>query len=146
MLSRPPWEETWLNVAEVLSRRSHDQNTKVGCVIVDKKNHPVSCGYNGFMQGVDDEKLPCEGKDKYFYMIHSEVNAILHATKSMEGCTAYLTHHPCISCLQFMREVGIRKIVYNAKNPPPRMLAEQKDNIDYLLKEVIPEMEIIGWI
>ena len=47
-----------MSIALVTSLKSKDLNTKVGAVLVDRDNHIVGTGYNGFPKGVDDEQLP----------------------------------------------------------------------------------------
>lgn len=71
-MTRPSWDETWLNVAVVIARRSTCVRAQVGAVIVDPKNRVVATGYNGpprnfmpspFGDGTDDRPLaqPCDG-------------------------------------------------------------------------------------
>ncbi|MFN7337838.1 MAG: cell division protein DedD, partial [bacterium] len=45
--TRPSWDEYFLSIAEMVSRRSPDPNTKHGCVIVDSGKRILSTGYNG---------------------------------------------------------------------------------------------------
>ena len=45
--NRPNWDEYFLGMAHYVSVRSHDSQTKVGCVIVGSPNVVVGVGYNG---------------------------------------------------------------------------------------------------
>ena len=58
MTDRIGWDKYFLNICEVVSTRSIDEDTKVGCVIVDKRNRIVATGYNSFPAGVDDTRWP----------------------------------------------------------------------------------------
>ena len=69
--------------------RSKDPNSQVGACIVSEDNKILSMGYNGFPKGCSDDEFPWarEGDDlhtKYFYVTHSELNAILNFTVSLQ--------------------------------------------------------------
>jgi len=113
------WDEYFLLIAMITSFKSKDPSTKVGCVIVNQNKHQVSAGYNGMVSGIDEKELPW-GKDKtvplehqkYGYVVHAEANAILHASKSLEGCTAYVTLFPCNECAKLIASKKIKEVVY----------------------------------
>jgi deoxycytidylate deaminase len=46
-VTRPNWDDTWLEVARVVARRSLCVRDQVGAVIVDPRNRIVATGYNG---------------------------------------------------------------------------------------------------
>ena len=46
--------------------RSIDENTKMGCVIVDDRNRIVSTGYNGFPAGINDDNWPKERSERHY--------------------------------------------------------------------------------
>ena len=52
------WDEYFMGVATLASKRSKDPNTQVGACIVDKDNYIVSVGYNGMPIGCSDEDFP----------------------------------------------------------------------------------------
>jgi dCMP deaminase len=107
------WEEYFITLALVASLKSKDPSTQVGAVIVDNRTRKVvSAGYNGFPRNVDDNKIPQTRPEKYFYVVHAELNAILHAERGLENCTLYVTSFPCAECMKAIVQTGIRKIVY----------------------------------
>ena len=110
-LARPTWEETYLEVAFVVSKMSHDLQTKHGCVLVKDKNI-IGTGCNGFPRGFPDQILPRMRPGKYPWMLHSERNAIYNATEKPVGAIAYVTGEPCNDCLVHMRESGIIEVIY----------------------------------
>lgn len=105
--------------AMIAAFKSKDPATKVGSVFVDKNNHQITMGYNGFVAGIDETKLPW-GKDKtaplefqkYGYVVHSEANAILHASRSLEGARAYVTLFPCNECAKLIASSKVKEVIY----------------------------------
>ena len=113
------WDEYFMLQAMIASFRSKDPSTKVGAVFVDENNHQVTMGYNGFVAGIDESKLPW-GKDtslpleeqKYGYVVHAEANAILHAKSSLESTKAYVTLFPCNECAKLIASSKVKEIVF----------------------------------
>ena len=111
------WDEYFMAIAEVVKLRSKDPNTKVGACIV-KDNKILSTGYNGFPRGCDDNKYPWdkgnknEVDNKYFYVVHAELNAILNSTQSVKDSTIYVTLYPCNECAKAIIQSGIKKVIY----------------------------------
>ncbi len=111
------WDDYFMGVALLSSRRSKDPSTQVGACIVDKENKIVGTGYNGFPIGCSDEVLPWarEGtplETKYLYVCHAELNAILNSSKKLTGCRIYVRLFPCGECAKAIIQSGIREIVY----------------------------------
>ena len=113
------WDEYFMLQAMMASFKSKDPATKVGSVFVDEHNHQVTMGYNGFVAGIDEEKLPW-GKDKtqplehqkYGYVVHSEANAILHAPRTLRGSKCYVTLFPCNECAKLLASSGVKEVIY----------------------------------
>ena len=112
------WDEYFMGVAVLSSMRSKDPNTKVGACIVNQNKRIVGIGYNGLPIGCNDDEYPW-GKDdedvtknKYFYVTHAELNAILNARQSVEGATLYVTLFPCNECAKAIIQSGIKHILY----------------------------------
>lgn len=107
------WEEYFMTLALVASLKSKDKSTQVGAVIVDNKTKKVvSSGYNGFPRYLDDNQVPTSRPEKYLYVVHAELNAILHAERSLSDCTLYVTVFPCSDCMKAMIQTGIKRVVY----------------------------------
>ncbi len=110
------WDEYFMGVALLASKRSKDPNTQVGACIVDDNNIIISTGYNGFPFGCsdDDYSWARDGADtKYQYVVHAELNAILNANgKSLKGAKLYVDLFPCNECAKAIIQSGIREIVY----------------------------------
>jgi len=110
------WDEYFMSVAYISSLRSKDPNTQVGACIVNPSKHIVSTGYNGMPSHCDDSKMPWtkgEGlNNKHLYVVHSEINALLHAKVDLTGCIIYTTLFPCNECSKALIQSGISEVVY----------------------------------
>ena len=110
------WDEYFMGVAILASKRSKDPNTQVGACIVDKNNIILSTGYNGFPYGCSDDVYSWSrtGEDtKYSYVVHAELNAILNARgKNLSGAKIYVDLFPCNECAKAIIQAGIKSIVY----------------------------------
>ena len=115
LYKKTSWDEYFIGIAEQVAKKSKDPSTKTSGVIVDKKNRPISFGYNGFVAGCDEKQMSQERPIKYHLVIHGEMNAILFAKRDLEGCTLYNLYAPCENCLKHIIQSGIKKIIY--KNP-----------------------------
>ena len=112
------WEEYFMGLAILSSKRSKDPSSQVGACIVNDENKIVSVGYNGAPIGYDDDKdmtWEREGSfldTKYAYVCHSELNAILNSNSSVKGCKLYVTLFPCNECAKVIIQSGIKEFVY----------------------------------
>lgn len=110
------WDGYFMALAKISAMRSKDPSTKVGACIVNSQKIVVALGYNGMPKGNDDEfpwDRDGENKDtKYAYVIHAEINAVLNASQSLQGCTLYTSLFPCSNCAKTIVQAGINKIVY----------------------------------
>lgn len=107
---RPDWHSYFLKICEIASTRSHDAQTQHGAVIVDSHNRIVSTGYNGFPAGSPDTDFPNLRPEKYAFMIHAEMNAIISAQRPLNDCRIYVTGIPCARCLIHIASTGMREI------------------------------------
>ena len=110
------WDEYFMGVALLASKRSKDPNTQVGACIVDENNIILSTGYNGFPIGCSDDEFPWarEGEDtKYPYVVHAELNTILNATgRNLRGARIYVSLFPCNECTKAIIQSGITEVIY----------------------------------
>ncbi len=107
---RPNWIDYFLGLAKVVSQRSHDVHTKHGCVIADKNHRILGVGYNGFPHSLDDAQLPTNRPDKYFWIIHSERNALSNCVVRPDNGIAYVTGQCCNDCIMALWQEGIRTV------------------------------------
>lgn len=111
-MSRPSWDKYFKEIAQVTATRSPCERLHVGCVLV-LNNRIISQGYNGFLPGCEHHSIVRDGHEQA--TVHAEQNAIADCAKrgvSCDGCTAYITHYPCIICCRMLLAAGIRSIKY----------------------------------
>ena len=107
--SRLDKHETFLEIAKIISKRSHDAQTQHGCVIV-KEGRIIGTGFNGFLSKAPDDVLPNIRPEKYAHIIHSEPNAIYNCAKegvSVKGAIAYIAGMPCLECTKMLIQCEI---------------------------------------
>ena len=52
---RPSKIANYMEIADVVSKRSHDVDTKVGAVLINNKSGAIiATGFNGFVRGAND--------------------------------------------------------------------------------------------
>lgn len=113
MSKQSDWDEYFMNIAEAVAAKSKDPSSKMGCVVVDRNKRVVSLGYNGMIQSADESKMTLSERPmKYYFVIHSEMNAILFAHQDLTGCTIYNRVATCENCLKHCLQAGIRRFVY----------------------------------
>ena len=121
---RPSWDEYFMEIAQVVAKRSNCIRRSVGAVIM-KDNHILSAGYNGTPKGVKNcfaGGCPrCAHTSKSgshleeCLCVHAEQNAICQAAlhgHAIEGATIYITISPCLTCAKLIINSGISEVVY----------------------------------
>lgn len=112
------WNSYFMGIAQLVKKRSKDPVCKVGACII-RDNKILSTGYNGFPRGIDDSKYPWSKdsddptKNKFFYVVHAELNAILNSDTPVTDSKLYVTKFPCNECAKAIIQSGIKKIIYN---------------------------------
>jgi len=127
------WTEYFMSIAYLSSQRSKDPVTQVGACIVNDQLKIIGIGYNGFPTGIHDSSLPW-GKtgsyleNKYPYVCHAELNAILNNVQSVANGTIYVTLFPCNECAKLIIQSGIKKVIYanNKYATEPSIIASEK--------------------
>ncbi|GAB3902147.1 cytidine/deoxycytidylate deaminase family protein [Larkinella knui] len=120
-MSKPRFDDIFMELAVNLSKRSHCIKAQVGAVLT-KETRIISIGYNGPPSGTHncDEEFPGVGcprdsKGSCSLALHAEQNAILYAAKNgavIEGATIYVTLSPCIACARIIFSMKIAKVVF----------------------------------
>lgn len=112
------WDEYFMSIAILSSKRSKDSNTKVGACVVSNEHKVLTLGYNGMPTNIDDNQIPW-GRDnqdylktKYPYVCHAELNAILNSNTTLKDATLYVTLFPCNECAKAIIQSGIKKVIY----------------------------------
>ena len=109
------WVQYFQELAHTIKKKSKDNNTQIGVVIVGKDKEIISTGYNSFPRGINDEVLKRQERpEKYYWFEHAERNAIYNAARigvSTKGSTMYLSCGvPCADCARAIINAGIVRI------------------------------------
>ncbi len=123
---RPDWDTYFFALAKLVSSRSHDSQTRHGCVIVKDKKI-LGVGYNGFPHSLKDSRLPTTRPEKYSWMIHAEINAITNCVIKPDRATAYITGEPCNNCLMNLWQNGVVSVKYKAEHGSHLIDNEQRE-------------------
>jgi len=134
-MSKNITHQFFIDEAKTIANDSKDPSTKVGCVIVDLDNEPVSSGYNGNIPGCDETFVPIIRPNKYLTIGHAEQHAVIKARRSLKDCRAYVTDAPCEMCLKLLLMAGCREVWYgDPQIMRDRSTQEQKDAIKALIQ------------
>ena len=127
--NRPTWDEYFLDIADLVSKRSTCLRRRVGAVLVRDKRI-LATGYNGApsriahcsVTGCLREKLniPSGERHELCRGLHGEQNAFLQAAlhgTSLKGASLYCTTQPCIICAKMIINAGIKEIVIKGDYP-----------------------------
>lgn len=136
------WDQYFLAMAHLAAIRSHDEQTQVGCVIVDKDKHVLGVGYNGFASGIDDSNLPRVRPGKYAYMVHAEQNAISNLITKEKNLTAYITAFPCRVCANLLWQNNIRKLVIDKNGIFYSMNEDDSKSVNVLIQNGLSVQQI----
>lgn len=125
---RPSWDEYFLNLAQMVKKRSNCLRMAVGVVIV-KDKHIIATGYNGTPAGIKNcNEGGCERclqrqrnvlkeneRKDLCICVHAEQNALLQSAYhgvSTKGAIMYLTTAPCLACAKHIINAGIATVTY----------------------------------
>jgi dCMP deaminase len=128
-IERPSWDEYFLEVADLVSKRTTCIRRRVGAVLVrDKKI--LATGYNGAPSGLKhcidigclrkELNVPSGERHELCRGLHAEQNVLLQAALhgvSTKGSTIYTTNQPCIICAKMLVNAGIKRVVISEGYP-----------------------------
>ena len=153
-LTRPPWDNYFLDIAEAVSKRATCDRGRSGCVIAREKQLLVT-GYVGAPAGLPhcDESGHLlktvtheDGHATRHCMrtVHAEQNAICQAAKqgvTVEGATLYCRMTPCRTCAMLIINCGMKRVVceskYHAAEETEEMFKQAGVDLSYKSEEVL---------
>ena len=140
---RPKIEDTMMAVAVSMGERSTCRRRRVGCVLVNGRNHILATGYNGVASGqthcID---VACQGANQpsgsgldLCEAIHAEQNALLQCSDVYSIDTCFTTTSPCIQCVKLLLNTSCKTIVfgldYSQQRPKELWLQAGRNWIHY---------------
>src|SRR3989338_7364018 len=127
--ARPTWDEYFLEIADLVSRRSTCLRRRVGAVLV-KDKRILATGYNGVPSKIrhcseagclrERLKIPSGERHELCRGLHAEQNAFLQAAlhgTSLKDAILYSTIQPCIICAKMIINAGIKEVVIKGDYP-----------------------------
>ncbi len=142
MRARPSYDEYFMEMANVVSKRSTCLRRKVGAILV-KDKHILSTGYNGAPKGLKhcseigclrkQLNVPSGERHELCRGLHAEQNSIIQAAVfgiSIKNSVLYCTNTPCIVCVKMLINAGVKEIIYSGEYP------------DELAKKMLKESEV----
>ncbi|MBE6380678.1 MAG: dCMP deaminase family protein [Lentisphaerae bacterium] len=138
--SRPDWDHYFMDIAEMVSKRSNCSRRHVAAVLV-KDKRIISTGYNGTPRGIKNcneggcprcnSNTPSGEGLTECLCSHAEENSIVQAAYhgiAVAGATIYTTYSPCLLCSKMIINAGIAEVVYKQRysidSTSMRLLAE----------------------
>jgi len=116
---RKDWDTYFMDIADMVARRSTCDRLEVGAVLV--KNREIKAtGYNGAPRGMPDcyEAGHMMRGGHCIRTVHAEQNALLFSDRhEREGATMYVTALPCFTCAKLIANSGIIEVVYRDVYP-----------------------------
>jgi dCMP deaminase len=123
-VSRPTWDEYFLEISRSVAKRATCNRGKTGCVIAKNKQILVT-GYVGSPTGLPhcdevghqlESTIHEDGikRDHCIRTTHAEQNAICQAAKlgiPIKGATLYCKMVPCPVCAKMIANAGIKRVV-----------------------------------
>lgn len=127
-MSRPSWDEYFMEIARTVATRATCPRRSVGAVVVIDRRI-LTTGYNGAPRGLDhcppgggENPWPggCMQGGHCIRAVHAEQNAIVQAALngvSTRSATVYVTCQPCSACAKMIINAGIVKVVFDGEYP-----------------------------
>ncbi|NLL94309.1 MAG: cytidine deaminase [Thermoplasmatales archaeon] len=123
-MARPDNDKYFMDMAELVSKRSTCVRRQVGAVIV-KDKRVLTTGYNGSPRGTmhceekgcirEQMNIPSGTRHELCRGVHAEQNAVIQAAYfgvSIKDGTIYTTTYPCSMCAKIIINAGIVEVVY----------------------------------
>jgi dCMP deaminase len=121
---RPDWNSYFMEIAQIVSKRSTCVRRNVGALIV-KNKQILATGYNGAPIGLkhcmevgcvrDQMGIASGERHELCRGLHAEQNAIIQAAYhgvTINKAHLYCTHLPCSICIKMLINSGIEKVFY----------------------------------
>ncbi len=129
MVQRPTLDEYFMEIAQVVAKRSTCLRNQIGAVIVIDKRI-LSTGYNGAPRNLQhcldigcirqQQNIASGTRHELCRAVHAEQNAIIQSALhgvSIENATLYCTHQPCVLCAKMIINSKIKRVVFSNHYP-----------------------------
>lgn len=144
---RPEWDRYFLDIVELVSRRSTCRRRAVGAGLV-RDRRILATGYNGAPSRLEHcldigclrEQLnvPSGERHELCRGLHAEQNVIIQAALHgviTKDSTLYCTNHPCVICAKMIINAGIIRIVIR-DGYHDKLAADMLKEADIIVKQL----------
>lgn len=125
-MARLSRDEYFMQIAQVVSKRSTCARRAVGCVVLDANGRILSTGHNGVPPKYPHctREDPCAGAScpsgtglDLCKATHAEINALLFCPDVMKVERIYTTTSPCMGCAKAIAATSCKEVVYGTPYP-----------------------------
>lgn len=148
---RPPWDDYFMEITDIVAKRSTCLRRQIGALLV-RDHRIITTGYNGAPRDMehcadlggcmrDALGIPSGERHELCRALHAEQNAIIQAAitgTSVEGCTLYCSCSPCILCAKMLINIGCKRIVFRGRYPDAMAM-------DFLKEAGVSVEEYLGY-
>lgn len=119
-MTRVPWDQYMMIIADAVSLRMSCDRARIGAVLT-RDNRILATGYGGAPSGlpscdeVGHDLVEINGRKSCVRTVHAEHNALLYASRygvKIEGSTLYTTASTCRDCALACIQSGVKRICY----------------------------------
>lgn len=148
LISNQSWQKYYLDILEVVARKSTCLRRRVGALAV-KDKRIIATGYNGAPSGVDhceisgclreELHIPSGQQHEKCRAVHAEQNIITQCARfgmELEGADIYCTHLPCFICFKMLVNCKVKRI-YFLNGYPDEMTLDMYRKDSAILPELI---------
>lgn len=120
---RPSWDDYFMEIAQVVAKRSTCLRRQVGALLV-KDKRILTTGYNGPPSGLahcsevgcirQKNNVPPGQRHELCRAVHAEQNLIAQAALhgiSVQRADVYCTHYPCSLCAKMLINVKVKRVI-----------------------------------
>lgn len=121
-MTRPTRDETMMELARTIAKRSTCPRRAVGAVLTDAHGRVIAMGHNGVAMGEPHciEGHSCGGEGfasgaglEVCWAAHAEMNALIFCGDEMKIDALYVTTSPCVICVRYLLNTSCRTIVFD---------------------------------
>ncbi len=144
---RLPWPQYFMQITQMVARRSTCLRRKVGAIAV-KDKRILATGYNGAPSGLEhcltlgclrqELGIPSGQRHELCRALHAEQNVVIQAAMygiSLLGADIYCTTQPCLICAKMLINCQVRTI-YFAEGYPDELACAMLQEAGIIFKQL----------
>jgi len=150
LMERLSFDEYFMQITELVAKRSTCTRRHVGAVLVKDKNI-LATGYNGAPRKIahcletgclrEQMNIPSGERHELCRGLHAEQNAIIQAAYhgiNIRETILFCTNQPCLICSKMLINAGIKEIIY-LEGYPDTLAEEMLEQADIIVRKFTPK-------